>query len=389
MPDNNMTVYPEKSSVLIIAGETSGDMHGASLMNAMKALNSNLVFFGIGGDRMITEGLEPVQHVRDMAILGFFEVVRHLWFLYRVYRDLIRLLRTRNPSLVILIDYPGFNLRFAKQSKKMGYRNLYYISPQVWAWKKSRVNQIAKSIDRMLVILPFETEIYRKKGMDVHFVGHPLKGNLASNQSKSQFCKENTLNPSSPIIGLLPGSRKQEISRLLPEMSRACKIVQTHLPDAQFIIGMAPHFSENDYLPYLNQAPVRFIRQDTYGVMAHADAVWVASGTATLETALLGTPMVICYKMAVLSYVLGRLLVHIRFIGLVNIVAGKMISTELIQNRANGRAMARAILPMITDPIYRNRIKNELERVSDHLGKPGASQRAAALALEMIAGDKL
>jgi lipid-A-disaccharide synthase len=384
-----MTVYPEKTSVLIIAGETSGDMHGASLMNSMKTLNSKLVFFGIGGDRMIAEGLEPVRHVREMAILGFFEVIRHLRFIYRVYKDLVRLLRTRNPSLVILIDYPGFNLRFARKSKKMGFRNLYYISPQVWAWKKSRVNQIVKSIDRMLVILPFETDIYRKRGMDVHFVGHPLKGNLASNQSKSQFCRENALNPTSPIIGLLPGSRKQEISRLLPEMSRACKILQTHLPDAQFIIGMAPHFSEHDYAPYLDQAPARFIRRDTYGVMAHADAVWVASGTATLETALLGTPMVICYKMAALSYYLGRLLVHIRFIGLVNIVAGKMIAVELIQNRANGHEMARAILPLITDPVYRNQIKNELERVSDHLGKPGASQRAAALALEMIAGDIL
>ena len=384
-----MTVYPEKTSVLIIAGETSGDMHGASLMNAMKTLNSKLVFFGIGGDRMIAEGLEPVQHVREMAILGFFEVIKHLRFIYCVYKDLVRLLRTRNPSLVILIDYPGFNLRFARKSKKMGFRNLYYISPQVWAWKKSRVNQIVKSIDRMLVILPFETDIYRKKGMDVHFVGHPLKGNLSSNQSKPRFCKENALNPNSPIIGLLPGSRKQEISRLLPEMSRACKILQAHLPDAQFIIGMAPHLSEHDYLPYLDQAPVHFIRRDTYGVMAHADAVWVASGTATLETALLGTPMVICYKMAAPSYYLGRLLVHIRFIGLVNIVAGKMIAAELIQKRANGREMARAILPLINDPIYRNHIKNELERVSDHLGKPGASQRAAALALEMIAGDKL
>ena len=382
-----MATHPDKISILIIAGETSGDMHGASLMSAMKTLNPDLTFFGIGGDRMIAEGLEPVRHARNMAILGFFEVLKHLRYIYRVYKDLVHLLRTRNPYLIILIDYPGFNLRFARKSKKLGFRNLYYISPQVWAWKKSRVDQMVKSIDRMLVILPFETDIYRKKGLDVHFVGHPLKGNLVSNQTKSRFCEENGLNPEFPIIGLLPGSRTQEIARLLPEMSRACKMVQNHLPKAQFIVGMAPHLSEHDYLPYLDQAPVRLVEKNTYGVMAHADAVWVASGTATLETALLGTPMVICYKMSPLTYYLGRLLVHIQYIGLVNIVAEKMIATELIQNRANAREMARTILPLITDEFYRNQIIAELNRVSDHLGEPGASKRAAALALEMIAGD--
>jgi len=360
-------------------------MHGAALMKAMNKRRSDLRFIGIGGDRMIAQGLKPIRHSSEIAFLGFFEVIRHLKFINRVFQETLSALKNQQPDLVILIDYPGFNLRFAEKSRKLGFRNLYYISPQVWAWKKGRVNQMARCIDRMLVILPFETDLYREKGMDVHFVGHPLKGALIPEKSRQEFLRDTRLQPERPVIGLLPGSRKQEISKLLPEMSKACDTIRRQIPDIQFVLGMAPHLTIEDYQPYLkNRTDIQMVREATYSVMAHTDAVLVASGTATLETALLGTPMVICYKLSPFSYYLGRLLVKIRFIGLVNIIADKKIVPELIQNDANAKKMAEAVTLFITDKKVRAQTKENLKAVSDRLGEPGASERAAKLAIEMI-----
>ncbi|MBN2104443.1 lipid-A-disaccharide synthase [bacterium] len=372
-------------NILIIAGETSGDMHGAALMQEMKKQCSVLRFFGIGGDRMIAQGLEPIIHASEIAFLGFIEVVQHLGFIRQVFQDTLSALKKRRPDLVVLIDYPGFNLRFAAKSKKLGFRNIYYISPQVWAWKKGRINKMAKTIDRMLVILPFEEAFYRNAGMDVHFVGHPLKGMLSFKQNRQQFCRSLKLKADVPMLGLLPGSRKQEISKLLPEMSRACDIVKQQIPKVQFVLGMAPHLRKTDYTPFMkNQTEICLVSNDTYGVMAHSDAVWVASGTATLETALMGTPMIICYKMAPFSYMLGRLLIKIKAIGLVNIIAGEKIVTELIQNDANREKMAGTMIPLIQDQKVRKKIQSQLNHVAELLGEPGASQRAATLTLEMI-----
>lgn len=381
-----MTVIKNKiSRIMIIAGETSGDMHGAALMRAMKQQHERLHFFGIGGDRMIAQGLQPIVHASEIAFLGFIEIIQHLGFIRRVFQDAVSALEREQPDLVILIDYPGFNLRFAGKSKKLGFRNVYYISPQVWAWKKGRVRKMVQTIDRMLVILPFEETLYREKGMDVYFVGHPLKGELTPQKNRPKFFQDLQLQSDSPVIGLLPGSRKQEISKLLPEMSKACDIVRQHIPKAQFILGMAPHLTKDDYHPFLkHQELIRLVENDTYGIMAHADAVWVASGTATLETALMGTPMVICYKMAPVSYFLGKLLVKIKYIGLVNIIAGKKIVPELIQSQANREEMARTMIPLIQEQSVRKKMLEQLNRVAEQLGEPGASQRAAALILEML-----
>lgn len=369
----------------MIAGETSGDMHGAELIKAMKTNHPGLVFFGIGGDRMIDLGLHAIRHSSEMAFLGFIEVVKHLRFISRVFDEMLQALNSRQPALVILIDYPGFNLRFARLAKKRGYRILYYIGPQIWAWKKSRLKKMAQTIDRMLVILPFELNLYLEKGMDAHFVGHPLKGNISPKQKRSVFIQTHQLNEDAPLIGLLPGSRKQEIAKLLPEMSKACAFIQAEMPDAQFILGTAPHLKETDYLSFIDKkANIVIVNQDTYGVMAHAHAVLVASGTATLETALFNTPMVICYKITPLSYILGRMLIKIKWIGLVNIIAGKKIVPELIQHHANAWEMATAIIPMLKDENYSGQMKSELHRVSDLLGETGASERAAKLTLEML-----
>lgn len=384
MEHENLTTQ-KTIHILIIAGETSGDMHGAELIKEMKASQTGLSFFGIGGDRMIAQGLQPIRHSSEMAFLGFIEVVKHLRFINRVFHEMLDALEAHRPALVILIDYPGFNLRFARLAKQRGFRTLYYISPQIWAWKKGRLKKMVRTIDRMLVILPFEVDLYREKGMDAHFVGHPLKGRSVPKQKRSAFIQKHHLNGDSPLVGLLPGSRKQEIAKLLPEMSQACLYIQAQLPDAQFILGMAPDLTETDYLPFIKtKAKIVLVDHDTYGVMAHAHAVLVASGTATLETALFGTPMVICYKMASLSYVLGRLLIKIKCIGLVNIVVDKKIVPELIQNHANAREMASTILPMLKDPEYIQRLKTDLNHVSNLLGEFGASKRAAKLALEML-----
>jgi lipid-A-disaccharide synthase len=371
--------------IFILAGEASGDMHGASLMKSMKAKMPSLHFFGIGGDQMIAQGLDSLYHSSQMAFLGFFEVIRHLGFISKVFNKVLNSIKERQPALIIFIDYPGFNLRMAHETKKLGFRNIYYISPQVWAWGRGRVQKIARYIDRMLVILPFEYEIYKEAGMDVHFVGHPLKGTISPGAGRQEFFSHYGLYPDRPVIGILPGSRKQEISKLLPEMSRACDYLKNNITDAQFVLGMAPHLNQNDYLPYLkNKTSIIFIEGDTYGVMAYSKAVCVASGTATLETALLGTPMVICYKISPLSYILGRLLIKLKYIGLVNIISGRQIVPELIQQKANAGSIADTLSNILTSNQTYQQMQKELKQVSEILGKGGASDRASDLILELV-----
>lgn len=371
--------------VMVVAGEASGDMHGAALVHEMLKKNPGLVFFGIGGDRMRAEGVELVRHAKEMAFLGFFEVLKHYPFIRKVFRQMNGLLDSRKPGLVILIDYPGFNLRFAREVKKRGIPVFYYISPQVWAWGKGRVKKMAEWIDRIAVIFPFEEAIYRRAGVRVQYVGHPLKDSVKSAQSRKDFLTDLGFNPDHPVLGLLPGSRKQEIKKLLPEMIRACQIIRREIPDLQAAVGMSPTLSRFDYEPFVTDfKSIRLVEGKTYEVMGHSDAVLVASGTATLETALLGTPMVILYKMAPLSYLLGRMLVRVEHIGLVNIVAGRRIVPELIQRDANAGKIAAEVLPFLLDKEKNQAVRRELKTVSKRLGKGGASARTAEWVLDMM-----
>ena len=372
-------------SVLIVAGEASGDMHGAGLVREIHRIRPDVKVFGMGGEAMRKQGVRIVQDVGEMAFLGFFEVLRHLPKIRRVFRTLKDCLEERKPDLVVLIDYPGFNLRFAKTVKKRGIPVVYYISPQVWAWGSGRVKRMVDVVDLMLVIFPFEEPLYRAEGMDVRFVGHPLKDEVKISRSKRDFFRENRFRTQNPLVGLLPGSREQEIKRLLPQMLKALGILRRKMPGLQAAVGMAPTVQDAVYESFLDSSSgARLVRSRTYEIMAHSDAVMVASGTATLETALLGTPMVILYKMAFLSYVLGRMLVKVKHIGLVNIVAGRKVVPELIQNRATPERIAEEVQALICDRSRADKVRRELQGVSERLGQAGAAHRAAEAVVEFL-----
>lgn len=373
-----------KKTIFVIAGETSGDMRGGPLLQHMKKLRPDLRFIGIGGDHMAEQGMELLYHSREMAFLGFFEVVRHYPFIRKVFYHLVDTVRKEKPSMIILIDYPGFNLRFARKMHELGIPMLYYISPQVWAWGKDRVKKIAKWIGRLLVILPFEKAIYEKEGMDVHFVGHPLRDEVVPPDSSRSFLKSLNFSEKQPILGLLPGSRRQEVEKLLPDILTGYKLLKQQIPDLQAVLGMAPTLSDEFYHQFLNPNEIKCVRDQSYNVMAHSDAVFVASGTATLETGLLGTPMVIVYRIAPISYLMGKYLVKIKNIGLVNIVAGETVVPERIQDDVNGKTLAETMYPLLADKKVQKEIKEKLHRVQDNLGEKGASKRAAEKAVEYL-----
>ncbi|NQT24425.1 lipid-A-disaccharide synthase [candidate division KSB1 bacterium] len=373
------------SSILIIAGEASGDTRGAELMAALQEKHPHLKFFGIGGDLMAKAGMHIVHHAREMAFLGFFEVIRHFPFIRKVFREMTDLLETERPDLVILIDYPGFNLRFAKQAKKRGIRVVYYISPQIWAWNQNRIHKIRETVDHMIVLFPFEETLYREAGVPATFVGHPLKETFQVNTSKSEFYKSLGLNADFKTLALLPGSRKQEVERLLPEMIRSSRILKQDVPQLQILLCQSPTLSDTFYRVLLQHNPdIHLIEGQTHRVLNHSDAALVASGTATLEAALAGVPMVVLYKMAPLSYLLARLLVRVQYIGLVNIVAGRGIVPELIQGAAHAERISETIRPFLMNSEQAQQARANLAEVSEKLGESGAAERAADVILQEL-----
>ncbi len=368
---------------LIIAGETSGDLHGALLMKSMIRMEPELSFRGVGGARMIEAGLDPVRHVRDMNFMGFFEVIRHLPAIRRAMRDLETLLDSWKPNLVILIDYPGFNLKFAPAVKARSIPLMYYISPQLWAWHESRVNLIRKYVDRMVVLFSFELEFYRGHGIEADFAGHPLIDIVRPSETKDAFRKsigaENV-----PIVGFLPGSRKQEIRRILPAMTESLNLIEASAGKVRGVLGCAPDLDDHEYRPYLKNSSILPLRGKTYDIMAHSDVLAVASGTATLEAGISGTPMVIVYRTSPLTYFIGKRVVKIQDIGLINIVAGSRIVPELSQNEANPERIAGQVTRFLKDAPFREKTSQLLASARAKLGEPGASDRAASVALELI-----
>jgi lipid-A-disaccharide synthase len=363
----------------IISGEASGDLHGSNLIKAIRKKNPDIEIRCWGGDLMAEAGAKVVKHYRDLAFMGFVEVLLNLGTIVRNLRFCKEDIKAFNPDAIIFIDYPGFNLRIAKWAREERYRTLYYISPQIWAWKQSRVNAIKRDVDRMFVILPFEKDFYNKFNYEVEFVGHPLIDAIdqfkAKALPKEEFKKKNDLDER-PIIAVLPGSRKQEISRMLSVMLKMIP----KFPDYQFVIAAAPGMSNEMYHQYSSN--VSTVRNDTYNLLNHAHAAMVTSGTATLETGLFGVPEIVCYKGGYFSYLIARQLIKVKFISLVNLIMDREIVRELIQKEMNESNLQLELNKILKDGDYRKTMIENLDLLRRKLGGRGASEKAAELMLK-------
>ena len=363
----------------IIAGEASGDLHASNLMKALKQKDQNAEFRFWGGDLMQKQGGTLVKHYRDLAFMGFLEVVQNLGTILNNIKFCKKDIQENRPDVLILVDYPGFNLRIAKFAKELGIKVVYYISPQLWAWKEGRVETVKKYVDEMLVILPFEKDFYKKHQVDARFVGHPLLDAIEGLQpiDVQEFKKENNLNDKE-IIALLPGSRKQEISKMLELMLS----VRNDFKDYQFVIAGAPSLDKNFYEQFVD-ADVHFVSNRTYDLLRCSKAALVTSGTATLETALLNIPEVVCYKGSRISYEIGkRLIKNIKYISLVNLIMDKEVVTELIQNELNTKNLVQE-LNKILNTEKRTQILTDYEVLRTKLGGSGASQNAAEIIVNL------
>jgi lipid-A-disaccharide synthase len=372
---------------MIIAGEASGDLHGGKLVQALKRRDPSLELFGVGGDTMAAAGVSELYHVHQLAYVGFVEVAKHYGFFRRVFHHLLEKVKEQKPDLVLLIDYPGFNLRFAKAVKAMGVKTFYYIAPQVWAWRQGRAAKMARFVDRMAVIFPFEVPFFSRHGIATHFVGHPLVEGLQFQQDAKPFMSAHGLDPGRPLAALLPGSRMQEVQSLLPVMIEAAARVRQQHPQVQFAVSRAATIPLPTIERLISAQPwIKIVDNATYDLLHAASAGLVASGTATLETACFGVPFAIVYKVSPLSFAIGKRLVKIPHIGLVNVVAGKKIVNEYLQEAANAAALQQELLRLLFDKEVRHSIRQELAEVKKSLGEPGASERTARLVLEMTSG---
>jgi lipid-A-disaccharide synthase len=378
---------PEKSkTVMIVAGEASGDMHGASLVREMQKIDSSLNFYGIGGNKLQETGVKLMANASEMAVVGLTEVIAKLGKFITVMNLMKKSLDDIKPDLVILIDYAGFNLRLAKAAHQRGIKVFYYISPQVWASRQGRIEQIKKFVNKMAVILPFEVDTYARKGFPVEYVGHPLLDLVKTEYSRLESLKKFGLVENITTIGLLPGSRTSEVVKLLPEMLKAAEIMAQKTPDIQFVLPLADTLDGKNVADIISGSAIKvnIIKGRTYDVISCADLAIVASGTATLETALLGIPMIIVYKISPLTYFIGKRIVTVKNIGIVNIIAGKTIVPELIQDEANGPRIADEALSILTNDERRREIIRALAEIRAKLGTPGAAIRAAKLACDML-----
>lgn len=422
-------------SIMIVAGEASGDKHGASLARALTRLNPeiNCKLFGAGGQEMRAAGVETLVDAREVGIIGVPEIARAIGKLYRAYRTLLRAARARRPAAVVLIDWPDFNMRLAKKLHREGFKIVYYISPQVWAWRRYRIRALRRDVDRMLVILPFEEEFYKQAGLEVRYVGHPLADAVRATASREEFCRRHGLDPARPIFALLPGSRHKEIHYHLPIMlDAALRLRNVRLPvdgsgrieelavqsqisdlrsqisnprsairDPQFVVPLASTVRREDVSAAIqvaqlaacarasgeeDQLCVAVVEGDTYNALGHSDFAIVASGTATVEAALAGTPMVIIYRGSELNWRLIRPLIHLDAFGMVNLIAGRRIVPELMQREATGERIAREAAALLSDPARLSRMREDLRRVRELLAADGGSavERAAQSVNEII-----
>lgn len=375
-----------KRKVMIVAGESSGDLYGAQLVEAVSSLSPHVEFYGIGGKEMERRGVKLLFSATELSVVGITEVVEKMYHIWRAWREIKRFILNQKPHLAVLIDYPGFNLRLAKVLHDSTAPVLYYISPQVWAWRPGRIKKIAKRVNKMAVIFPFEVPLYRSEGVDVEFVGHPLLDILHEGLTREGARRGLGVPAEALLIGLLPGSRRREVNVLLPPMLGAAEILHRRFPSCRFILPLASTVERDLAQGYVggSQLPLEVVEGRTFEAMKAADLLLVASGTATLEAAIAGVPMVIIYRVSPLSYLVGRVLVKVKCIGLANIVVGRKVVPELIQGEVTPQKIAQEAGNVLLDPARREEIQGEFALVKEKLGGRGASQRVARISLQMM-----
>ena len=384
----SMDITNPAKRIMIVAGEASGDLHGADLARELLVLDSSLLLSGIGGAGMAAAGVSLLYDISRLAVMGFIEVISRLKDVRSAMKTLENQFHSNRPDLLILIDYPGFNLELARRAKKFNIPILYYISPKIWAWREGRITRIKKYVDRMAVILPFEKSFYQGHGLEVDFVGNPLLDQVHTTLTSSEFKTKNEIDHDATVIGIMPGSRKQEIAKLLPVFMEAALLLNKKIEKCVFLLPLAATLTEDDLNEYFgndDRLDIRIIKDNHYETMAACDAAMAASGTLTMELAILQVPMVVCYRVSTLSYLLAKPFIKVEFASLVNLVAEKEVVPELLQQKATPENIYRKILPLLLNRETRYAMKQELAHVGKQLGEPGASRRTAGIAMEMLA----
>ena len=368
--------------LFLVAGEPSGDLHGSLLIREIKRISPDIKLVGIGGKLMEGEGLTLYEDLASKAIVGFWEVLRKIGYFRELFKKTIELIKEEKPDALILIDYPGFNLRLAKEAKRLGFKVIYYISPQVWAWGTKRVEILKEFVDEIIVVFKFEEEFYRKFGINVKFVGHPLLDLIAPDMEEDAFLKKYGLSPDKKRVFLMPGSRDGEVRRHLPILLEAIEGIYKNDKEVEFLFLKSPYLKREIQFP--KGLPIHVISGDNYNAIYHSHAGIVASGTATFESAVLGTPFVIIYRTSFLNYLILRPQIKVPYIGIVNIIMGKEIIPEFIQNRCRPEIIQKALEKLLYDETYYKEVKENLKRFYHKLGEKGAVKRAAEFIISKL-----
>ena len=377
-------------TVLFSAGESSGDQHAANMFLELRKYRPDIQGIGMGGAKMAQAGIDVRYDSSNIAVIGLVEVIKHYGEIRRALKLMQKIISDEQPDLLVCVDYKEFNFKLARYAKQCGIKVLFYVSPQIWAWRPGRVKKYGEVIDMMAVIFPFETAYYEAESVPVRYVGHPSVDKVHPQHSKEEDLVRFGLDQKKTIIGILPGSRANEIKRMLPVMLKAAEEIQNDMPEVQFLLPQADSISDALLEEYLSQSPVKIItvKNQPYDVIQCCDVVMTTSGTATLEIALLTVPMVITYKLSPLTYILGRWLVNTRFIGLPNIIAGKGIVKEFIQHEATSENLAAEVNRILTDKVYADAMRDNLSQVKAQLGEGGGSKNMAELAWTMLSKNE-
>lgn len=378
---------------MVVTGEASGDLHGANLIRAARALDPDLTFFGVGGEGMAAAGCEIIISGKTISVMGIVEVIGHFPIIWRTFQRLKAILQgEQRPDLLILIDFPDFNLRLAAVAKKLGIPVLYYVSPQVWAWRRGRVKSIAKVVDRLAAILPFEPPLYAGLDIDVEYVGNPLTDQVQISEERQPFLQRLAIPADVPVIGLFPGSRGTELRFNLPTLLATARVVLKEHPQTHFLVPAAAtlgavQIREAIALAGGDDLPLTVVGESVYNVANASDAVLAVSGTVTLQVALVGTPLLIIYRVAPLTYAIGKRLIKVPFFGLPNIIAGQEVARELVQDAADPEILGAELNAILDNPAHAAALRQGLALVKDKIGPGGCSERVAQMAVEMSRGQ--